>query len=152
MITEKLKTYLCDQEANFHLINHVPTYTAQETAEVCHISGKTVIKTVILKVDGKFIVWLQPANHKVDLTALAKCLAAKNVELASESEFQSLFPDAELGAMPPFGHLYNLEVYVEDELAKQKNIAFNAGTHCDLIEMSYKDFERLECPKEVHLH
>ena len=152
MVAEKLTEYLSDHEAKFKLINHMPTYTAQETAEVCHISGKALIKSVVLKVDGKFIVWLQPANHKVNLKALCECLKAKNIELASEREFQSLFPDAELGAMPPFGHLYNMDVYVEDVLAEQENIAFNAGTHSDLIEMSYNDFERLEHPKTVHLH
>lgn len=152
MLAEKLEKYLSDHGAKFRTINHMPAFTAQQTAEISHVSGKEMAKSVILKVDGKFILMLEPANHKINLKAMAKWLNAKKVELASENEFQSLFPDCEVGAMPPFGHLYDLEVFVEDTLADQENITFNAGTHSDLIEMSYKDFERLEHPQKVHLH
>lgn len=114
-----------------------------------HIPGKDMAKTVMIKIEGKMAMAVLPANRKVILSELKEALDADKVSLATEEEFKSLFPDCEIGAMPPFGNLYGLEVYVSPELAAEQEIAFNAGTHTEIIKMAYKDFERLVNPKVI---
>lgn len=129
------------------MITHSPAYTAQEVAASAHIKGKEVAKTVMVKVDGKMAMAVLPASRKVDFALLKKVAKAREVELAGENEFKDVFPDCEIGAMPPFGNLYGMEVFVDESLREDKEIAFNAGSHSELIKMAYKDFERLVKPK-----
>jgi Ala-tRNA(Pro) deacylase len=103
-------------------------------------------KTIVLTADGQFVLVVLPAIMKIDMKALRDELPFKHVELASEKEFASLFADSEIGAMVPFGNLYNLPVYVDKTLSADEEIVFNAGTHVDTIRMKYKDFERLVQP------
>lgn len=152
MLTPKIQHYLSEHQTKYHLMSHMPAYTASQTAELAHVSGKKMAKSVVLKADGKFIMMLVPANQTLNLKEFSKWLGVKKLELASESEFETLFPECEMGAMPPFGHLYHMDVFVEDTLAAQENITFNAGTHTDLIEMAFEDFESLEQPKRIHWH
>lgn len=130
----------------YSLISHSPAYTAPEIAAICHLPGKYLAKVVIIKVDGKFAMVVEPANKRVNFKSFAQLIGANKVELASESEFQNKFPDCELGAMPPFGNLYDMDVYVAESLTEDKQIAFNAGSHDELIRMSFKDYERLVHP------
>lgn len=150
MPARKLKEYLDKNDIKYVSIQHSPAYTAQEIAAQAHIPGKMLAKTVIVKIEGKLAMVVLPANRKVILAELRSALDAEKVTLASEEEFKELFPDCEIGAMPPFGNLYGMEVYVSPEISSEQEIAFNAGTHTELIKMAYKDFERLVQPKLVN--
>ncbi len=146
MLNPSLKTFLNKNQVRYSVIQHTPAYTAPEIAANCHLSGKFMAKVVIVKIDGKFAMVVEPAHQKVNLKSLEAMCDGKKVELASEYEFQDRFPDCELGAMPPFGNLYDMDVYVADGLTQDDQIAFNAGNHKELIKMSYQDFEKLVHP------
>ena len=152
MLAPRLQNFLNDNHVDYKSINHTPAYTAQEIAERAHISGHRLAKPVIIKADDKFIMMIEPADSRLNLKKMQQWLGAKKIELATESEFREWFPECEVGAMPPFGNLYNMEVYMDDWLAKNDTIAFNAGSHEDLIEMSFQDFELLVKPKRLHMH
>ena len=122
-------------------------YTAQEVAQLAHIPGNEMAKTVIVKIDGKQAMVVLPAPDHIDLELLKGALGAKNVSLATETEFMPQFSECEIGAMPPFGNLYHMDVYVEEALSQDEMIAFNACSHDELIEMSYVDFARLAKPE-----
>jgi Ala-tRNA(Pro) deacylase len=151
MVVRKLKEFLNSNKIKYDTIMHTPSYTAQEIAASAHISGKEVAKTVLVKIDGKMTMVVLPASRKVDLGLLKKVVGADIVELAGEQEFESRFPDCDLGAMPPFGNLYGMDVFVADELTKDEEIAFSAGSHTELIKLAYKDFEKLVHPKRAHI-
>ena len=149
MPVQKLKEFLNSHSIKYVIINHSPAYTAQEIAESAHIPGKELAKTVIIKMDGKLAMAVLPASYKIDLQQFKKATGAGNVELANEREFRQLFPECEVGAMPPFGNLYDMKVFVAQTLAEDKEIAFNAGSHTELIKLAYKDFEDLVKPKVI---
>ena len=151
MTTAKLKKLLDQEHVRYITIQHSPAYTAQEIAASAHISGKELAKTVIAKVDGKLTMLVLPASFKVNLKHLSNTLGTKNVVLASEGEFEDAFPGCELGAMPPFGNLYNMDTFVDKSLEEDEEIAFNAGNHSELIKLAYKDFVRLAKPEVVNI-
>lgn len=146
MAIKKLQDFLDSKGVKYVSMKHSPAYTAQEIAAMAHVPGKQLAKTVIVKVDGEMAMAVLPASYKVDFKQLKKAAKAKKVELASEKEFKDLFPECEVGAMPPFGNLYEMSVYVSESLAEDEDIAFNAGSHTELIKLSYKDFENLVKP------
>jgi Ala-tRNA(Pro) deacylase len=143
----KVKTFLDANAVKYVVISHSKAYTAQGIAAVAHISGREVAKSVIVKLDGALAMAVLPASYQVDLTALKRATGVQTAELASEREFKQHFPDCETGAMPPFGNLYGIPVYVDDALTEDREIAFNAGSHYELIRMAYDDFERLVGPE-----
>ena len=147
MPAKKLKEYLDRHHIKYTSIKHSPAYTAQEIAARSHISGKDMAKTVMVKVDNEMAMAVLPASFKIDFEALMNVTGSAMVDLASEEEFKFIFPDCEIGAMPPFGNLYDLDVYVSEKLAEDNEIWFNAGTHNELIRMHYDDFERLVKPR-----
>jgi len=149
MPVRKLKEFLDSNKVKYVTISHSMAYTATEIAASAHIPEKELAKTVVLKIDGKMAMAVLPASHKVDFDRLKGTLGAGSIELASEVEFKDRFSDCDIGAMPPFGNLYGMEVFVADSLAEDKEIAFNAGSHTELIKLSYGDFERLVKPKVV---
>lgn len=149
MPVRKLKEFLDSNKVKYVTISHSTAYTATEIAASAHIPEKELAKTVVLKIDGKMAMAVLSASHKVDFDRLKGTLGAGSVELASEVEFKDRFSDCDIGAMPPFGNLYGMEVFVADSLAEDKEIAFNAGSHTELIKLSYGDFERLVKPKVV---
>ncbi|MBP2681828.1 MAG: YbaK/prolyl-tRNA synthetase associated region [Candidatus Krumholzibacteriota bacterium] len=151
MPVKKLKEFLDASKIKYVCITHSPAYTAQQIAASAHIPGKELAKTVMVKLDGKLAMAVLPASLKVDFDLLKQASGATNVELATEGEFRETFPECELGAMPPFGNLYGMAVYVATPLAADEEIAFNAGSHVELIKLSYKDFERLVRPKVADL-
>jgi Ala-tRNA(Pro) deacylase len=126
---------------------HSPAYTAQEVAASAHITGRELAKTVIVELDGRMGMAVLPANRKIVLQDLREVTGSDQVKFASEEEFRQKFPDCETGAMPPFGNLYGMEVYVAESLCDNREIAFNAGSHTELIKMAFSDFERLVQPK-----
>lgn len=151
MPVSKLKELLDSQNIKYVLISHSPAFTAQEIAASAHIPGKELAKTVMVKIDGIIKMIVLPGSYKINFDLLKQATGAKNIELAAEEEFEKLFPECELGAMPPFGELYGLEVIVEKKLSQDINIAFNAGSHRELIKMAYIDFEKLVKPKIMEI-
>ena len=143
----RLKEFLDSRDVRYVLISHSPAYTAAEIAASAHIPGMELAKTVIVKIDGKMAMMVLPASYKVDFDLLREATGGKDVALATEREFQNLFPECEPGAMPPFGNLYGMDVYVADVLSEDEDIAFNAGSFTELMKLSYEDFERLVGPK-----
>ena len=150
MPTGKLKEYLESQHVDFTSIPHSEAYTAQEIAALTHVPGKEFAKTVMVKVDGRLAMAVLPASYHADLDKLRKSIGAAEVRLAREDEFDRLFADCEEGAMPPFGNLYGIEEYVDSALQEDEMIAFNAGSHIELVRMSFNDFQRLAHPKIAH--
>ena len=151
MPVTRLKEVLDSEKIKYVSIVHSRAYTAQETAESAHISGDELAKTVIVKIDGRMAMVVLPASEHIDLDLLKAATKAGSIELATEQEFETLFPQCEVGAMPPFGNLYDMDVYVEESLTEDEQIAFNAGSHTELIKLSYEDFDRLVKPKIVRL-
>ncbi len=147
MPATKLKKFLDENRVRYITIQHSVAFTSQEVAAKMHIHGWEIAKTTILKADGKFVMAVLPAPCKVDLARLRREIGAKSVVVAAEDEFRSLFPECELGAMSPFGNLYGLPVYVDEQLAEDESIVFAAGTHTEAVRMDYKDFARLVKPK-----
>lgn len=149
MPVKKLKEYLDSNKIKYETIGHSPVFTAQEIAASAHIPGKELAKTVMVKIDGRMAMAVLPASYRVDFDLLKEAAGAGSVELAGEEDFKNLFPECEIGAMPPFGNLFGMDVYVAASLAEDEDIAFNAGSHSELIRLSYRDFERLVRPKIV---
>lgn len=149
MLSTKLIEFLDKHKTKYEVISHSLAYTAQEIAASAHIPGKRLAKTVIVQIDGDTIMAVLPASYRVDFKLLKKVIGASKLELLREEEFKDLFPDCDIGAMPPFGNLYDMQVLVAESLAEEEEIAFNAGSHTDLIKMAYKDYERLVKPKVV---
>ena len=146
-ITSRLKSYLDKNGVNYHVFYHQRVYTAQEVAAAQHVSGKELAKVVMVKVDSELMMMVLSASFMVDMEKLKKFFRGKGVKLAREEDFQGLFPDCEIGAMPPFGNLYNLEVCVDTVLAEQPHIVFQAGSHVETIRIAYKNFANLVRPK-----
>lgn len=149
MPSKKLKEFLDQNNIKYVTIKHSLAYTSQEIAASAHIKGKNLAKTVLIKINGKMAMAVLPATHKIDFDLLKKAIGNENIRLASEQEFLDRFAECEVGAMPPFGNLYNMDVFVDESLSEDREIAFNAGTHVELIQMSYEDFERLVKPRKM---
>jgi Ala-tRNA(Pro) deacylase len=145
----RLKEFLDRNNVRYICITHSTAYTAQEIAALTHIKGRELAKTVIVKIDDTLAMAVLPASHHVNMEMLKTVTGASKVGLATELEFRARFPGCETGAMPPFGNLYDMPVFVDETLTKDDEIAFNAGTHNELIRLAYEDFERLVQPKIV---
>jgi Ala-tRNA(Pro) deacylase len=147
-IPAHISRYLDSRHVTYQSCTHSRAYTAQGTAQAQHLSGKKLAKVVIVTIDNrKLIMAVVPANYRVDLERLGQLLHTTWIRLASEEEFRDAFPDCELGAMPPLGNIYHLDVWVDEVLKSYADIAFNAGTHSELIQMSFADFEQLVHPQ-----
>jgi Ala-tRNA(Pro) deacylase len=140
--------FLDSQGVAYQSSTHSRAYTAQGIAQAQHLSGKKLAKVVIVMAgDGTLIMAVVPANCRVDLDKLRQLIHTDWIRLATEEEFKDAFPECELGAMPPFGNIYHLDVWMDESLRAYPTIAFNAGTHAEIIQMSLADFERLVQPK-----
>jgi len=151
MSMERVRQHLDEQNIKYSIMQHSPAYTAQEVAESVHVTGRHFAKCVMVKIDGRLAQVVLPASDQVDLKRMAQSVGATSVELAREDEFLESFPDCEVGAMPPFGNLFGMEVFVSPHLTAADRIAFNAGNHTDVMQLSYGDFQRLVDPIEVAL-
>ena len=149
MPIQKLRKFLDENRVKYIVITHSKAYTSQGIAQSAHISGNELAKTVMLKKDGELCMAVLPASKQVNLAAFAMNTNSEEVSLAGETDFKDRFPDCELGAMPPFGNLYGLRVFADTSLARDKEIAFNAGSHLELVQLAYGDFERLVAPTTV---
>ena len=147
MVGESLKQYLDGNRVKYVTIKHSPAFTAMEVAAAAHVPGKELAKTVIVKLDGRMAMAVLPASHRIVFDMLTQATGTRRAELTDEREFAALFPECEPGAMPPFGNLYGMDVLVADTLAEDKEIAFNACSHSELVRMPYTEFARLAQPK-----
>ena len=147
MSLTRLKESLDSHNIKYAVIAHSVAYTAQGIAALTHISGKELAKTVIVKIDGALAMAVLPASSQVDLSLLRAAIGANSVALATEQEFKDRFSDCETGAMPPFGNLYDIPVFADESLSRDKEIAFNAGSHRELLRLAWEDFERLVKPR-----
>src|SRR5262245_33452448 len=145
----KLERLLDANHVRYTKISHSPAYTAQEIAAAAHVPGRELAKTVIVDIDGRLAMVVQSASSKVPLGRVRAVAGARDVHLVSESEFRDRFPDCETGAMPPFGNLYGMEVFVVEDLTDDEQIAFNAGTAIDLLRLRFRDFANLVHPTIV---
>ena len=147
MPIQKLKKFLDDNGIKFVSIQHSAAYTAQEVAALAHIPGELMAKTVMVKIDGKMAMAVAPASHQIDFDRLREVAGAESVGLASEDEFKDYFPACDVGAMPPFGNLYDMPVYCSSALSEDVEIAFSAGSHSELIRLAFADYEQLVQPE-----
>ncbi len=142
MPVEKLKRFLDDKQVKYVVIRHSPAFTAQEVAASAHVPGRELAKTVLVKLDGRLAMAVLPASYHVDFALLRGAAGVDKAELASEDEFRDAFPGCEVGAMPPFGNLFDMPVYADESLREDEEIAFSAGSHAELIRLLYADFAR----------
>ena len=151
MPIRKLREFLDRHAVRYFVVSHSPAYTAQEIAAAAHVPGKELAKTVIVSIAGKMAMVVLPASRQLDFELLRALTGTQDVLLASEKEFADVFPECEIGAMPPFGNLYGLNVYVSEELEDDDEIAFNAGAHTELLRLPYEQYKRLVNPKVAKL-
>ncbi|MBI3933550.1 MAG: YbaK/EbsC family protein [Acidobacteria bacterium] len=149
-MNHRLRQFLEKEKVHYLLEVHPTAYTAQEVAVEEQIPSRMMAKTIVLKAGDHFVLAVLPASLRMNLGKLKAALRAKDLRLASELEFTGLFPDCEIGAMPPFGNLYGVPVYADTSLAQDEEIVFNAGTHQDTIRMKYSDFARLAEPQVLN--
>jgi Ala-tRNA(Pro) deacylase len=146
-VSEKLKKLFQEENVSFEVMTHSESYTAQETAADLHVPGAQLAKVVMVKANGDLTMLVLPAECKIDFGKLKKVLGKKKVLLVGEEDFGDLFPDCDIGAMPPFGNLYGVPVWVEERMTQQQSIVFNACTHHDAVRITYADYERLVQPQ-----
>jgi len=151
MPARKLISFLDEQGIKYVTVRHSTAFTAQEIAASAHVSGKEFAKTVVVDLDGDFVLAVVPATRHVDLESLRQAAGAARAELPTEESFRGRFPDCQPGAMPPIGLLYDMQVYADPALAQEAAIAFNAGTHTELVRMRFEDFKRLAAPTMVEI-
>jgi Ala-tRNA(Pro) deacylase len=142
-ISRRIREYLDANDIQYEWLPHPQAYTAQEVAHSLHLSGKRLAKTVVVDADGSQVMAVLPASLRLSLAKLRDELQANRVEMMAESELAKLFPDCDLGAIPPFGNLYGMNVWIDKSLAGTEEIVFTAGTHRDAIRMRYSDFAAL---------
>ena len=151
MPAQRLKQFLDSKHVKYVSINHSMAFTALEIAKSAHLPSKEMAKSIILHIDNQTAMAVLPAAYKINLEILRDAFETDNIKLATEQEFARLFPDCEIGAMPPFGNLYGMEVYVAESITEHAYIAFSAGSHSEVIRMAYKDYEKLVAPSFIIL-
>jgi len=147
VVARKLKGFLDERKVGYHVLRHHERFTSSEIAQALHVPGQELAKVVMVKVDKGLAMAVLPANVMVNLDAFAKAAGSSKAELATEDEFKGTFPDCEVGAMPPFGNLYGVDVYVDTLLTQDREIVFEAGNHHEAVKLAYEDFARLVHPK-----
>ena len=152
MPVKVLKEFLDNHHVKYMCINHSPGFTSQEIAAAAHVSGKQLAKTVIVKMGNQLAMMVLPANESVNLAAFKEATGAPTADLARETDFKGKFPECEVGAMPPFGNLYGMPVFISNHLGDHEQIIFNSGSHSELMKLAYLDFLRLVNPKIITMH
>jgi Ala-tRNA(Pro) deacylase len=150
-VSNRLEILLEESGVRFEVIDHPVAFTAQEEAAASHVPGRHWAKTVAVLIDGEPALAVVPATRRLDLERLKKVVGTEQVTVAHEAEFQDLYPDCDLGAMPPFGELYGQRTFLDEALRAEEKIAFHAGDHRTAIEMAFADFERLCDPVPADL-
>jgi Ala-tRNA(Pro) deacylase len=145
-----LQSYLDEQGVNYRMSRHQPTYTSQDLAATEHIPGRKVIKPVVVRADGQWVMCALPASYRVDLRELREQLRANDVMLADEETLARLFPDCELGAEPPIGKLFGMPTLMDESLVADDVVTFQAGTHTDAVTMPLVDYRRIASAEIAH--
>lgn len=145
-----VQSYLDEMGVAYRLSHHPVAYTAQDLASVEHLPGRQVVKAVVVKADGRFVMCALPASYRIDLDALRQQLSAQDVTLADEQKLGELFPDCELGAEPPIGRLYDLPTIMDESLTADARVTFQAGTHRDAITMTLTEYRRVAQPEMAY--
>ncbi len=148
---KRLEKMFRDENVKFSVSKHAEAYSAQRVAGLLHIPGEQLAKVVMVKADDELVMMVLPAPYRLDLVKVKRVLKAEAVRLAREEEFANLFPDCEVGAMPPFGKLYGVPLYVDRTLSTQMQLAFPAGSHREIMQVAYADFERTSRPTVADL-
>ena len=151
-VLKRLQTYLDSHKIPFEVVSHSVAYGARRTAEALHVPGDMFAKVVIVKADQRFVTVVIPSTWRVDFKRLEEALDSRHVRLATEHELANLFPDCEVGTMPPFVNLYNIDVYVDQLLTQDEHILFDAGTHTGAMKLRYRDFAELVRPTVAQFH
>lgn len=146
-VSTRIKKMLENENISYQVLEHELAFTALEVAQAQHVPGRRMVKSVIVIADGKPVMCVLPATHRVDFDKFKGVLGAKDVHLADEAKVAALFPGYEVGAMPPFGQVAGMRVYVDKMLEENDAIVFNAGTHTDVIRIKFKDFVRFVQPE-----
>ena len=142
-----LQTWLDEMGVSYRASHHATAYTAQDLAAAEHLPGRQVIKPVVVRADGRFVMCALPACHRIDMEALRRQLQANQIQLADEGKLAELFPDCELGAEPPIGRLYGMPMIMDESVVADSRVTFQAGTHSDAVTMSLADFRRVAKPE-----
>jgi len=149
-ISMTLKQYLDGQGIDFDLMPHRHTYNSSSTAEATHVPGDSLAKAVVLEDDRGYLMAVIPSTHRLNLAMLRTTLH-RPLELATEEELGELFPDCELGAVPPLGGAFGVETVVDISLLNRPEIWFEAGDHEDVVHISASQFKQLlEDAKQAH--
>jgi Ala-tRNA(Pro) deacylase len=143
---QRLREFLDSHATKYVLIAHSRAFTAQEVAASMHVPGREMAKAVLVRTPNRLAMVVVRAQDHVNLGRAGQALGGPAV-LANESDISVTFPDCELGAMPPFGLIYGMPTLVDREIANDKEIVFNAGTHTEAIRMSYAEYARLVQPR-----
>ncbi len=151
-LLKRLQSYLDANRVPYEVVSHPKAYTAHDIAQSLDVPGHLVAKVVVVKADGYFVMTVLPSTWRVDIKRLRDTLDARDVRLATEAEIANLFPDCQVGAMPPFGNLYGIEVYVDQLLTEDESIVFEAGSYVGAMKLRYKDFAALVRPKVAAFH
>ncbi len=151
-ISQTLKEYLDHEHVHYDVLPHPEAFRAVLMAHTLHSPIKEIAKVVVVKVAKRFVLTVLPASWNVDIRRLRAVFMTHHVRLATEDEIKGLFPNCELGAMPPFGNLYGLDVYVDQSLTEDEEMTFQAGTHSEAIRMRYWDFAALVFPLVAEFH
>jgi len=144
--TSTIHEFLREAHVPYTVVPHRPAFTAEEEAAATHVQGRDWAKVVVCFIDGEPVEAVVPASSIVNLDRLLDLAGGKAIHLADETDLRRLFPDCEVGAMPPFGPLYGQTVFVDAVLASEPEIVFNAGTHQDAIVMRWNDFVKMVNP------
>ncbi len=147
----RVTTFLEEQDVPYTQLEHQPDITAEQTAADTFTPPEEFAKAIILKSDDGWLMAVVAASEKIDLRKMNKALGKAHVQLATEADMETLFPDCEAGAEPPFGHLYGMPVYISPLLSKQEHITFNGGTHTEVIRMFVNDYVRLVNPVRLDM-
>jgi Ala-tRNA(Pro) deacylase len=151
-VLKRLQSYLDTNKIPYELVSHQKAYTAHDVAQTLDVPGKLIAKVVMVKADNYFVMTVLPSTWRVDLKRLRDVLEVRDVRLATEAEITNMFPDCQVGTMPPFGNLYGVEVYVDQLLTEDESIIFEAGTYVGAMKLRYKDFAALVRPKVAVFH
>ena len=147
-ISITLQEYLDEKGVDYEILKHPYTYSSMDTAASAHVPGSKLAKSVVLEDSKGFLMAIVPTTHHVEIAQLSHQLN-RPLELATESELSELFTDCDVGAIPPIGEAYGMEMLVDESLTRGSDVYFEAGDHTCLVHVTGEDFKQLMCNAEI---
>lgn len=141
-ISTTLESCLQSKPNQYEIFHHSRTTNSMATAEAAHIPGNRLAKTVILEDELGYAAAVLPATRHLSLSELSE-QTGRRFQLASEDDVRELFKDCELGAVPPIAMAYGMPTYLDESLAHEPDVYFEAGDHEALIHMRSEQFLEL---------